>query len=94
MGINNISWTSLELERIGGGNNIFKVRSSAPSQPFLLKAAKTRLQISPAAPLFIRPFLTYAAEQSVERQHCHSPRNSRALELYLRYSKNTVGGEM
>jgi hypothetical protein len=38
--------------------------SSAPFRLFLLKSAKVRPQIFPAAPIFIWPFLTYAVEQS------------------------------
>ncbi len=38
--------------------------------PFCSKSAKIRPQNCLAAPLFIWPFLTYAAEQSASWQHC------------------------
>jgi hypothetical protein len=59
---NNISWTSLELDSIGGGKQIFEVRPL-----FILfssKLAKTWPQICPATPLSFRLFLSYVAEQS------------------------------
>ncbi len=57
---NNISWTSLDLER---RETIF-LKIGPFSDLFGQNWPKIRLQICPAAPLFIRPFLTYTAEQS------------------------------
>ena len=63
-----ISLTSLELERIWGGKTIF-IKFGSFSALFCSKSSKIRPQICQAAPLFIRPFLTYAAEQSASWQH-------------------------
>jgi hypothetical protein len=38
--------------------------------PFCTKSAKIWQQLCPAALLFIRPFLSYAAEKSASWQHC------------------------
>jgi hypothetical protein len=64
------------LKEFGLKNTIFAGRGrgedlgSALFGPFGSKSAKIRPQICPAAPFFIRPFLTFVAEQSASWQHC------------------------
>ncbi len=65
----NISLTCAELDRISGKKlgNFLEVRSLFG--PFCTKSAKIRPQLCPAALFFIRPFLSYAAEQSASWEH-------------------------
>ncbi len=65
----NISLICTELEKIRGEKLIFK--KFGPFRPCLYrtKSAKIRPQLCPAALLFIRPFLSYAAQQSASWQH-------------------------
>jgi hypothetical protein len=61
--------TSLELERIWGGKTIF-IKFGPFSALFVQSRPKFGRRFGQAAPLFIRPFLTYVAEQSASWQSC------------------------
>ncbi len=61
-----LSWTSPGI-REDKWNNFIKVLPLFCT--FCSKSAKIRPQICPAGPLFIRPFLTNAAQQSDSWQH-------------------------